>query len=289
MSKTADFLFLLFAFLLVIFAAYAGGNFLTENYSESGTKTSQNNGFSSSTYISPPVLQPAAGGASSYISPYAGKVLISSVIPGFPGFQNTKYSQIHLYTAGITKGEFVNITRWKVTTNRGASFIIPQGSMFYHSSTSPQYGDIILDSYDYVYIYSHAPPYHANFRINQCSGYHEGFDPSFSNQCPKIQKSEISHLIGACQNYLLSLQTCQIGIPIPHDLRYAAGCYEAAQKLNYDDCYNMHKNDPGFFSNEWRIWLGPPGTYQQINIFDLYHDKVQLLDENGRLVDEYVY
>jgi hypothetical protein len=45
-----------------------------------------------------------------------------------------------------------------------------------------------------------------------------------------------------------------------------------------------YRNDLDFSTNEWRLWAG-----NQINIFDSTHDKVQLIDKFGKVVDEYTY
>jgi hypothetical protein len=295
MTKTAEFIFILIAALIIIFVVYATGNFLTGESSlfstatntpqkGSGSAIAPQSGYQGGTTIQGTQSSPTS--QNDNVSPYAGKVSIGWISPGYSGIFGSGYSEITLQTYGIASGEKIAITGWEVVSNK-KRFAIPKGANDY-APLSPNYGDIVLDANDTVHIYSHAPPYQANFRLNKCIGYHKNFDPSIYSSCPRID-SGISHLSGECQNYLTSLSTCEIATPLPLNIAYEAACYNIASRLNYQDCYTDHKNDPDFLSDEWRVWLLSPGSPGHLNIFDQYHDKVQLLDNQKRVVDEYIY
>ena len=52
--------------------------------------------------------------------------------------------------------------------------------------------------------------------------------------------------------------------------------------LNYDGCVKAHQADTRFFTNVWNVWSGN-------RFLDPLHDRVLLLDANGKLVDWYLY
>lgn len=190
--------------------------------------------------------------------------------------------EVSLY-ANLVKGESVNITGWTIKSNKG-SFAVPQAQEVY--SFGGAQGNINLQSGDKVSFYPTNGP-KGNFRLNKCTGYIEEispFTPSLPKTCPYISRSEINGFSGACQEYALSLRSCQepsANPPIPFN---DDACRNFLRKLNYVGCVEKYGKDSDFLSSDWRVWLG-----SQLNIFDPLHDKVQLLDRFGKVVDEYVY
>lgn len=192
------------------------------------------------------------------------------------------YTELSLY-ANLNKDEKVNISGWTIKTNKD-SFKIPQAQDIYDSAGAEE--DIILRSGEKVLMYS-LPKLRGNFRLNKCIGYIEDaapLTPSLSQSCPEISRSEIASLSGLCQNYIRSLSSCEnpsANPPVPFN---DSACHDFLSKLNYAGCVAKYKNDAGFRLKEWRLWLGP-----SMNIFDGFHDKVQIFDGNGSLISEYVY
>ena len=192
------------------------------------------------------------------------------------------YWEVELYS-NLGRNEVVNITGWTIKSNSG-SFIVPKAQEVY--SFGGVAGDVRLKSGDRVFLYS-AIGTKGNFQINKCIGYIEDrspFVPSVPKNCPYVSRSEISHLSGACQDYLLSLNVCQNPSANPPVGIDDFACHNLLDKLSYVGCVERYGRDSDFFSGEWRFWLGG-----QMNIFDRLHDKVQLLDAGGKLVDEYTY
>ena len=190
--------------------------------------------------------------------------------------------EVSLY-ANLAGSELVNITGWTVKSNKG-SFKIPQAQEVY--SFGGVEGNINLKSGDMVNFYSTDGP-KGNFRLNKCMGYIEDispFVPSLSKTCPYISRSEITNFSGECQDYILSLRSCQepsANSPVPLN---DDACHNFLRKLNYVGCVEKYGKDSDFRSNDWRVWIGG-----QLDIFDPLHDKVQLLDRSGKVVDEYSY
>jgi hypothetical protein len=218
------------------------------------------------------------------LSPYFKKVKISSVSPRSWG---SYPSEITLYFSSFQKGETINITGWKIKSNRSFT-VIPQAVSVYEPSGFASETDIVLAGSHRVKIYSGAAPFQKNLRLNKCLGYLQNtyrFNPSLPRNCPSISRSEIGHLSGYCQSYILSLGSCRLPDTnfynsLPGDEGNA--CRDFLNKISYGFCFQKHRFDNDFLSNEWRVWIGQ-------NILDLQHDKIHLFDKQGLLVDEYSY
>lgn len=225
-----------------------------------------------------------AGFSRGQLSPYFQKVRISSAYASSYG---SYPSQIQLYSS-LSKEEKVGITGWRIKSNR-REIIIPQAVNIYEPSGFAPQEDIILSANNYVNIYSNKSPINRNFRLNKCTGYLENtydFYPSLPQNCPSIPRSEISHLSGQCQSYILSLWGCKV--PDVSFYNSLPGtdegnlCRQFLQTINFGSCFQKHRFDNDFLFNEWRVWVGE-------NILDPQHDKVQLFDKQGLLVDQYTY
>lgn len=188
-----------------------------------------------------------------------------------------------IISSSLNRNETANITGWTVKSNKG-SFAVPRAQETY-SFSGPE-TDITLRYDDSAHLYSGRGPI-GNFRVNKCLGYVEDvtpLTPALSRSCPAISRSEISGFSGSCQNYLTSLRACQnpaANPPVPLD---DFACHDFLRKLSYVGCVEKYGDDSDFLQNEWRAWLE-----EQIKIFDPTHDKIQLLDKNGKLIDEYLY
>lgn len=186
-------------------------------------------------------------------------------------------------TANVSGSEKVDVTGWKIKSNFG-DFTIPRAQEVY--SFGGLQSDIRLRAGDYLNLYSGFGP-KGNFRLNKCMGYIEdrsSFIPAIPNNCPSISRSELTGFTGACQDYAASLQSCEIPSANPPVPITDTACHEYLRKLNYVGCVDRYQGDGDFASHEWRVWLG-----EAINIFDATHDKVQLIDKGGKVIDEYVY
>lgn len=185
--------------------------------------------------------------------------------------------------ANLAGNESVNITGWTVKSNDG-SFSIPQAQEVY--SFGGAESNINLQPGDKVNFYP-TNGLKGNFRLNKCMGYLEEispFSPSLPKACPYVSRSEITNFSGACQEYVLSLRSCQEPSANPPVPITDSACRDFLRKFNYIGCVEKYGKDKDFSSNDWRVWIG-----NQLNIFDPLHDKVQLLDRSGKVVDEYTY
>ncbi len=225
------------------------------------------------------------------LSPYFQKIQITSA---YASSWNYTPDQIRI-SSYLNKGESANITGWKIKSNR-REIIIPRAINIYEPFGSAPEEDIILIVNNYVNIYSSKNPLNKNFRLNKCIGYLESaydFNPALPQDCPAPYKdrSEIAHLSGECQTYIMSLGGCKL--PETSFYNTLSGgeqgnvCRQFLNTISHGSCYQKHRFDSDFLSNEWRIWIGRSVIPE--DILDPQHDRLLLFDKQGLLVDEYVY
>lgn len=218
------------------------------------------------------------------LSPYFHKVRISSA--SYSASYGTP-TTITL-SSSLSKGEKANITGWKIKSNK-KEIITPQAIEIYEPGGFGEVKEIVLEGSNYLYFYSNRSAIQKNFRLNKCTGYLEDsydFNPPIPKNCPTIPRSEFTNLSGACQSYIFSLGSCEL----PNANTYNSfpgndegnACRQALNTISFNSCFDKHKNDSDFLSNEWRIWIGD-------SILDSQHDRLRLLDKEGLLVDEYIY
>ncbi len=268
--------------------------------SESGTSVEVNRGTTSGqpspSYTSPSTQQPLPrpapqptplqGFSVADLSPFYKKVRVSNVravsyYSGDPG----KFSLIADYSL---EGS-VNVTGWKLRVNKGGEVVVPQAVEDINLTQPSQVGDIILDKGQTLRAYGTQSPFSKNVRLNKCMGYLNEIyhpTPSFPSSCPTKNRSDYINFSGRCQTFIRSLSSCETPTPqelnqysLPNDL----GCRSYLDTLNYNGCYQKYRYTANFFSKEWRVWLN------QAMPFDQEHDRVLLLDQNGLIVNEYIY
>lgn len=221
------------------------------------------------------------------LSPNFKEVKISSI--SYSASLSTP-SNIRLNPSFQTKDKFVNISGWKIQTNR-QSLIIPKIINVYDPSGLANETDILIGANNFLNIYSNSSAINKNLRLNKCIGYLENFNkfnPSLSQSCPPIyqNKTEIANFAGFCQTYIMSIGSCKLPDSNYYNNLPGTGegnaCREYLNNIGYANCFQKHRTDSDFLSNEFRAWVNQ-------NIFDPKHDYVLLFDTNGLLVDEYFY
>ncbi len=222
------------------------------------------------------------------LSPYFEKMRISAQNYSFYTYNPSEFK---IYS-NLSDDEKVNVTGWRIKTNHG-EIIIPQAINVYEPSglTSPQ--DIVLSTNNYVNIYLSINPINKNFRLNKCMGYLQNtyiFNPSLPQNCPSLSPSDISYLSGKCQSYIRSLWGCMVPnedsdsfyASVGGSSREEVECRAFLDTINQNGCFQKHRWDDDFLSNEWRVWV-------RQHILDSQHDRVLFFDKQGLLVDEYAY
>ncbi|MEI6479697.1 MAG: hypothetical protein WCO21_02650 [bacterium] len=270
-----------------------GSGTTSQGTNTNGTQTTtsgqgQNNQTTQVTPPAPPT--PPIGFSAEQLSPYYKKVHIDSFSRPNSNIYPPDGGQFAIYADQSIKNP-INVTGWSVHGNKGNSVIISRAIPDYNPSVfgTMQLSDITLDAGGRVYVYGWYSAFGSNFRLNKCTGYlNEKYkiSPSLPNECPIASYTKLILLSGKCQDFVRSLSTCVT--PKPDELNRISGLVEAECRTiisnqNHISCYNEHRTDAGFFSNDWRTWNSEPMT------FDSSHDRIILFDKQGLVVDEYVY
>lgn len=244
----------------------------------------QGGGSSYNYYTDPSLPKPPQGFTQNQLSPYYGKVSINSFSPYRSSFSLGGFSLFATYQSK----EPIDVTGWKLRSNLGESVEILKAVSDYDPLGGDRPADIIVQAGDSLEAYTTTPAFVQNVRLNKCMGYlnnHMKTDPAFPRNCPaEVERRDVVTLPGQCQDFLLSLSSCdEPTIKTFNDPNVTHQCIRFVQdRLNYESCYRKHRGEADFFSKVWRVWLGPV-------FFDKTHDRVQLLDKDGRLVDVYTY
>ena len=215
------------------------------------------------------------------ISPYFGKVRISGIRnkdPYSPSLVTLSYS--------LNRDDKINITGWRIK-GRPGEVIIPKAIKKYQSYIEPD--NIIIESYGTIYLIGASNPLgmNKNFQLNKCLGYltnYHSFYPSFYTWCPKPGLEEISHFNPECQEFILRISSCEI--PNYSNNFKIATDSECVSYLNahfnYSGCFREYNKDEDFLKDIWYLYINS-------DIANPLHDTIYLSDQNGLLVDKYVF
>jgi hypothetical protein len=225
----------------------------------------------------------------STVSPYLGKVVISSVREK----GSSSSSLITLRPSKFESQETIDLTGWKVQGNNG-SFTIPLGITKFQpgiqdTSTEP----IVITKSDTIYLSGAKSPFGIgrNFKPNICMGYLKSqytFPISFSSSCTfqKPTREELLQFSQDCESFVLnkiSFSSCTVPTypPDPNILREGTGeCAAYIQEnFNYPMCFSQYQNTQNFLKNEWHIYMNQ-------EFINSRYDILQLFDQNGFLVSE---
>ncbi len=222
-----------------------------------------------------------AGFTAAHLSPYFGKVEITSLRrPTSAGTGGGFTLQ-----ADFTLNELLDITNWRIKSNK-SELTIKGGS----SDIPPvNLKRIILRPRTSAVFYTDINSFVKNVELNKCTGYLNNtynFSPKLPTNCPRPERSDFITFSGECQSFIQSLSSCEQPTSAelnrftrPSDI----SCHEFLESLNYGNCVREHSADPDFYSYGWRIWMSEKLP------FDPRHDRLLLFDENGLIVDEYIY
>ncbi|MFA6273503.1 MAG: hypothetical protein WC673_03400 [Candidatus Paceibacterota bacterium] len=168
--------------------------------------------------------------------------------------------------------------------------IIGQGVYLYFSGTinSPQ--DIYLGPNETAHIITGRSPLGVSFRVNKCLGYlsqNQNFTPYLYSNCPAIQDEPMpqapNQLNDKCLDYIQYFPSCTTFTTGKLELSPECNNF-LIEKANYSYCSRAHKNDKDFYSADWRIYLSRDET-----IWKDKRETIELLDQNGKLIDSISY
>ncbi|MDP4007130.1 MAG: hypothetical protein Q8P55_00845 [bacterium] len=230
---------------------------------------------------------PATRTFSIEVSPSFGKVTVGS-------FQRTTSSSPFLISlqTKLSSQEQANISGWTIKGS-GGEYHIGKGIRLLYPNAQNFNEDIMLQRGDRVLLSGAASPFGSggNFKPNVCLGYlkqYYSFPLSISSSCPdKPSVEEISFLGPFCQDFILkeiSFGSCQIP-DYSQNLRVASDPTCASylrDNFTYEACFQKHAQEENFTKNEWHI-------YAAKDFARPLHDVITLEDQDGLLVDKYIY
>jgi hypothetical protein len=183
----------------------------------------------------------------------------------------------------------ITLTGWKLKSGvYGGDYLIDTKGVYlpYLGSINTEQ-PIELSPGDAAIIVTGRSPTGISFRENRCTGYFEqyqDFRPSLSFDCPAIRDEQIPADPHGFDNYCLdtlnSIPQCQI-YTTPFTNKLTPECQRYI--INYDNytgCVNLHKNEPNFYSQTWRIFLG-----QDKSLWHTKREIIELIDPSGKIVD----
>ncbi len=184
----------------------------------------------------------------------------------------------------------ITITGWKVLDRQdGVSYTFSRGVKVFGS------GDVSLPievySGDRIFVSSGDSPTNTSFQVNKCSGYRsqfENFTPTIKTFCSDPVQDfsdygDVPFSDAVCYSMVSSLSPCTTVRTIPSGV--TAKCRSFLQDvLTEKGCVSRHRNDPDFFTGEWRLFLK-----SDKEIWKNRDNVLYLLDENDLLVATLVY
>ncbi len=252
----------------------------TTEYGLSGTES----GSGSGSPQAPSVTSRFGFGTITADSPYAGKVTLKT---WSARETDPKREYLSLETRyGLDKN--FTITGWSLVNSSGTVVKIGQGSDLPFLGAVNAQGPITMGPGTTVELITGRSPNGTSFRLNQCTGYfeqHQDFTPSLPLECPSAG-DEFNRLLtlnqtnDACDGFVRTIGRCQfVGAAPPVDI--GSACQNLVLNiLSYNGCINIHKNDPGFYKNSWRVYLG-----RDQELWKNTREEIRLLDENGKVID----
>jgi hypothetical protein len=224
------------------------------------------------------------------VSPYFQKLRISGITPPTV----FKPSLLNLYSQ--FSGEKIDITGWQIEGKYG-KFIIPQGAEKYDSLNHLFKENIFVKPGDSVYVSSDIGPiFNTNFRPNKCMGYLDDGSRNFvipvSKICPRPAADRLPrYLSQECQKYINNRSQCE-SVNIENLKSYnppdQSSCLSYIEtNFTYRGCFMNYSSDSDFLQNSWHIYMNV--TDREKEIMDQKKDTVYLKDQNGLIVDKYIY
>ena len=188
-------------------------------------------------------------------------------------------AQISLQSASYESP--VDITGWRIKSAQKGETLIGKGINLVQIDTASS--DVWLNGGESADIIAGVSPFVANFRVNICFGVINNIYNLGYASCPAMANYDLTGLDSFCQDLILRSSSCQA--PSDNILNgQSSKCRIWFEKnVNYGACVNQYRNSRDFYKG-WKIYTG-----NNNQIFDPLHDKIELLDQAGRLIDSRQY
>lgn len=233
------------------------------------------------------------------MSPYAGKITIRSVARSSSGEPADEYAVLSVKKDLASNLQLTGLKLKSLAT--GQTVIIGEGVYLPYTNMVNYKEAVWLEPGATIYIISGQSPVGYSFRPNICSGYwsqFQKFKPSLRLECPKIiyeLPAELPPTFNdSCADYVRRMSTCKVHVDKSTDpevmvkdpyYQITAECRQFIDRYaGYNNCVNLHKNEPDFYKKEWRMYLGRTTTAWKTK-----REVIQLLDTNDKVIAQYSY
>lgn len=223
------------------------------------------------------------------------------------GNPSTYAGIVHLYRGALDTGDAnteyltissgadapVTITGWQlVSTKTNSRVVITQGTPTVNLYGQSALAPITLARDGQAIVTTGSSPFGASFLETACTGYlsrNAAFTPPLDMRCPYPTDDLRTHYAGSqqwefneCADFLSRVPNCSI--PDTEPARLPSSCQQFINtNLTYSGCVADHSTDAGFSGTTWRVYLGQSRPLWNSS------DTIELLDSNGKVVDEYSY
>ncbi len=141
-----------------------------------------------------------------------------------------------------------------------------------------------------AYIITGRSPLGMSFRPNMCTGFfnqYQQFNPGLPSRCPAPGSENLpppmNQYNDACLDYINSLPSCTVITSVPPSISPECQRF-VTNEINYTKCVDHHKNDKNFYDSSWRIYLKRDDP-----LWKNRRELIQLLDQNGKVIDAITY
>lgn len=172
----------------------------------------------------------------------------------------------------------------------GRSVTIGKGVRLIRQGTINTEEPIYLPPGGVAYVITGRSPVGYSLRLNRCTGFFEQFQdftPALPIECPLPSDEPLppppNNFDDTCLDFLEDIGSCRI-VPNP-SVRISLSCQDHVRSnVNYPRCVELHKNEPDFYKNNWRIYL-----MRDERLWKNRREVIKLLDQNGKEIDAITY
>jgi hypothetical protein len=230
-------------------------------------------------------------GGSKTVSPYAASTTLST-----SNARNTdpKTEYVTIKFSKDTAGQRA-ISNWRIesaVSSLGA--MLGPASYLPYTNTGSSEVPVSVGANATIYVITGRSPLGESFRKNLCTGYFtnsQTYTPSLAQECPRPE-DELKRTVSVgfipsdpCVNYIKTIAACQLVNTVKIPANAGDQCSNfITTTLTYNGCVNAHKNDAGFYKNEWYIYLD-----RDQELWKNQNEQIRLLDENGKVVASVSY
>lgn len=221
-------------------------------------------------------------------SPYRGIVRLSHYVSS-PASQNETIELFVSQSANVP----VTISGWTLKSETTGKIVtIPQGTEIPTTGTINATQDIVIAPGKSATLITGRSPLGGSFRENKCIGYYSSFQkftPPLPQSCP-LPSDELERFYGPgyasdtyCIEYVKKLPRCQVNLTPPPNASNACSTF-MTNRLHYNGCVEVHRNDADFLGDTWRVYLGRTEP-----LWRTRYEVVKLIDKEGKTVDAFAY